>query len=749
MKQCKRIKSSYVRLISVFFVLLLCSFSLLSCEESPALREDRTIPQAHEGKGQVPEELPDPWDTVSKVVECIQNDQSNELMKYIYPLALERYGKEQIVDRNATIHRDLGITSIVYSNLLPLERSESGKQAYYTAEAKYSGEYGELKKNVTLSFIWHPAAGAWQLDWTPSVILPGLSETGEVRLEVLPAKRGRIYDRRGWPLAIEESVARVSLIPEQFDLDSIPEVNEMLNLEEGVIESRLAQSWVRKDTLVPIGVLPGLQDVDYKKFNALGLKWDEQVSRSYPWGEALAGLIGYVGQPSAEDLELEENSDLRADDLVGRSGLEKIYDRDLRGTNGYRVYISNYYEQTLMERPAVDGRDLHLTIDAMAQREVYEYLRGKQATVTGIDPQSGEILILVTTPSYDPMSFVTGISTEEYSALLEDPGHPLDNKFSSLLTPGSTQKLATALIALKNGTLSPESQMEIVGKTWQYDESWGNYYVTRYQEINGVFTLSDALSYSDNIFFARTALAMGAPAFNQGLKELGFTSAPCPDYPFPPSQISNAGDITEEQTIILADSAYGQGEMLMTPVHLCSLYGALNKDGRMEPLSLLLPQTKATPDERPSGTQIVDPSYVEYLRKALRRVAEEQYPASLDSNKVTLAGKSGTAEIGFDESGEVRINSWFVGYEEEHPNLCLAITLFDSQTEEEEFYAVKLFRDLFEVLWQKGPYKTPAAEPDKIRQSKDIPLYVPYQPEEESAEEEIPQEEAETSSCGV
>lgn len=726
----KLLQTRCIRSLTAAVLLFFCAVLLLSCDQTPALRQEQNTP-VHSGRAaEDSAELPDPWDTVSRVVACIQSDRSDELMKYIYPLALERYGKEQIVERNAAIHRDLGIQSILYNNLLPLERSESGKQAYYTAEAIYSGKYGELKKNVTLSFIWHPAAGAWQLDWSPSVILPGLGETGEVRLEVLPARRGRIYDRDGWPLALEESVARVSLIPGQFDRSRISEVNELLKLEEGVIESRLAQSWVRDDTLVPIGILPGLQEVDYKKFNELGLRWDEQLSRSYPFGAALAGLIGYVGQPTEEDLALAENRDLRAEDLIGRSGLERIYDRELRGKNGYRIYISTFYEQTLMEEPAIDGKDLRLTIDAVAQRALYEVLKDKQATVTGIDPTSGEILFLLSTPSYNPMSFVTGISNEEYNALLEDPRHPLDNKFSSLLTPGSTQKLATAMAALNNGSLTPGEEMEIVGKTWQPDDSWGNYYVTRYQEVNGLFDLADAISYSDNIFFARTALKMGAAAFNRGLKELGFASAPCAEYPFPASQISNAGLISEEQTILLADSGYGQGELLVTPVHLCSIYGALCSNGSAQPLTLLL-SGKADPQRPGVGKQIVSPAYVEGLRDALKRVAEEQYPGSLASETVSLSGKSGTAEIGFDENGEVRVNSWFVGFERDNPHLCLSVTLFDSQTYDEEFYAVKLFRKLFETLWQKGEYAPPAAQLDLVRKSADVPASVPLQAEED------------------
>lgn len=708
----------------LYLMLAACLF-LTACEQAVINNEPSSVSQGTSGDS---EKRPDPWDTVSKVVDCIQRDDTRALMPYIYPAAIDRYGEAQIVERNAKIHADLGVSSISYTNMAPLDASESGRQVFYTAHAAYKTRYGLYEKDVTLSFIWHPNAGAWQLEWTPAVILPGLNENGSVKIEHLPAKRGRIYDRSGYPLALEDTIAGVSLVPGQFHQDRISEVNELLHLEPGTIERKLAQSWVRDDTLVPITVLPSLRDVDYKIFRDLGLQWEEQVSRTYPFGEACAQLIGYVGRVSAEDLEKPENEGLTADDFIGKTGLELIYDKRLRGEHGFRIYLSGQYEQTLLEKRPVDGEDLYLTIDALAQRAIYEDVKAYEMTVSAIDPKSGEIIALVSTPSYNPLNFVLGISQSEYERLMSDPGLPLNAKFASRFTPGSTQKLLSAVIALNSGW-DPERRLDIQGKTWQANEGWGNYYVTRYRELNQAFDLEDAITASDNIFFARMICELGSKVFNLGMKELGIGAPVSPDYPFAPSQICNAGEIAPDQEVLLADSAYGQGELLMSPIELASIYGALVNEGKMPAVRLLLNDKV---NGNPPAKKITEPQNAELLCRAMERVADEQYPRQLLRESFKLAGKSGTAEVGPGEDGEMRINSWFVGYDREHPSICAALTLFDSQKYKVTL-SLKRFGDLFDNLYRRGPYEVPPAKMGEMKSERDIPVYIPctHEPDED------------------
>lgn len=679
---------------------------------------------------------PDPQDTVNRVIAALQADDTRSLLKNIYPLSLEKYGEAQIVDRNAKIHQDLGIQEIRYDKLVPTEDVSKTGQIFYSADLHLRGKYGDISGPVLLSFIWHPAAQAWQLEWTPSLILPGLKATGEVQVESLPAVRGEIFDRAGWPLAVNRSLAQVSLVPRDFDLSKIDEVNALLGLEPGTIEAKLAQAWVKEDSLVPIALVADMQKIDYKTFHSLGLSWAERTSRYYPFKQATAQLIGYVGPPSAEDLANPDLAELTDEDLIGKTGLEAIYDKSLRGKPGIRVYISGQYEKSLYEQPAQDGQDLRLTLDAIAQRDLYERVKGENLVLSGLDPASGQILVLLSSPSYDPNDFVLGISQEAYNALAQNPQQPLSPAFAGATSPGSTQKLATAIIALRSGKWTLDDKMYIEGKEWQLDDSWGNYQVTRFRELDQEFDLEEALVYSDNIFFARLASDLGPETFNAGMHELGLGRTLTQDYPFALSQISNHGDLGPEESVLLADSAYGQGEVLYTPIHLAEIYASLLNGGRLLPLSLILPDTALATSPQDQGIKLLEEDEIETLRQALRRVVTDQYAKQMTRANLELAGKSGTAELGLDDEGQQMINSWFVGYDQKQAQIVLAQTFYQAQKFDDPYRSHALYADYMSQLAGDKGYQVPPINLDKTYDPDDIPAFRLYQaPLEEEAEE--------------
>lgn len=714
-------------------VLLACCLGLAACEPQGIIKESLT-PSLSQAE-QTLSARPDPQDTVNRVIAALQADDTRSLLPDIYPLSLEKYGEEQIVERNAKIHQDLGIREIRYDKIVRTEDARESGQIFYSAEVHLYGKYGDISGPVLLSFIWHPAAQAWQLEWTPSLILPGLKSTGEVQVQALPAKRGEIFDRAGWPLALNRTVAQVALVPRTFDQANIPEVNNLLGLSPGTIESKLAQSWVQEDSLVPIGLLPDMQSIDYKRFRELGLSWSERASRYYPFKQATAQLIGYVGQPTAKDLQNPALADLTAEDLVGKAGLEAIYDELLRGKPGTRVYISGQYEKSLFEQPAQDGQNLHLTLDALAQRDLYERVAGENLVLSGLDPQSGQILVLLSVPSYDPNDFVLGISQEAYNSLTNNPAQPLSPKFATTSSPGSTQKLLTTIIALRSGQWDLTDKMYIEGKEWQLDDSWGNYHVTRYRELDQEFDLAEALVQSDNIFFARLASSLGPDIFNEGMRKLGVGQSLTPDYPFTPSQISNHGDLGAEESILLADAAYGQGELLFTPIHIAQIYASLLNGGRLLPLTLLLPEE----EQAASGEvqEILEEAEIEVLQEALRRVVTDQYPDQMTRANLELAGKSGTAELGLNALGQVMIDSWFVGYDQKQPNLLLAQTYFQAQEDEDPFRSHALYADCWSQLMGDRGYQLPAISQELIRDLARIPAFQYFAiPEEEEGSED-------------
>ncbi|MDD7401519.1 MAG: penicillin-binding transpeptidase domain-containing protein [Eubacteriales bacterium] len=723
---------TFVRIWALLVLFLSCGL-LAACGPQDIIKDG---PKPSASVSQQGDNRPDPQDTVNRVIAALQADDTRSLLKDIYPLSLEKYGEAQIVDRNAKIHQDLGIQEIRYDKLVPTEDVSKTGQIFYSADLHLRGKYGDISGPVLLSFIWHPDAQAWQLEWTPSLILPGLKATGEVQVESLPAVRGEIIDRAGWPLAVNRSLAQVSLVPRDFDLSKIAEVNALLGLEPGTIEAKLAQAWVKEDSLVPIALVADMQKIDYKTFHSLGLSWAERTSRYYPFKQATAQLIGYVGPPSAEDLANPDLAELTDEDLIGKTGLEAIYDKSLRGKPGIRVYISGQYEKSLYEQPAQDGQDLRLTLDAIAQRDLYERVKGENLVLSGLDPASGQILVLLSSPSYDPNDFVLGISQEAYNALAQNPQQPLSPAFAGATSPGSTQKLATAIIALRSGKWTLDDKMYIEGKEWQLDDSWGNYQVTRFRELDQEFDLEEALVYSDNIFFARLASDLGSETFNAGMHELGLGRTLTQDYPFALSQISNHGDLGPEESVLLADSAYGQGEVLYTPIHLAEIYASLLNGGRLLPLSLILPDTPLAANPQDQGIKLLEEDEIETLRQALRRVVTDQYAKQMTRANLELAGKSGTAELGLDDEGQQMINSWFVGYDQKQAQIVLAQTFYQAQKFDDPYRSHALYADYMSQLAGDKGYQVPSINLDKTYDPDDIPAFRLYQaPLEEEAEE--------------
>ena len=254
---------------------------------------------------------------------------------------------------------------------------------------------------------------------------------------------------------------------------------------------------------------------------------------------------------------------------------------------------------------------------------------------------TGEILALVSTPSFDDNDFIMGMSDEEWTALNEDEKNPMYNRFRQLWCPGSTFKPIVAAIGLDSGVLDPDEDFGNVGRSWQKDASWGDYFVTTLEEYEPV-TLENALIYSDNIYFAKTALKIGAETLAKSLDKLGFNQ----DIPFEitlkQSQYSN-GD-TFESEILLADSGYGQGQVLVNPVHLASLYTAFANGGNVIKPHLLYDAGK-TPEVwmQEAFSKEAAAKVLEGMKKVVNTPEGTGYGAYRED--VELAGKTGTAEI--------------------------------------------------------------------------------------------------------
>ncbi len=234
---------------------------------------------------------------------------------------------------------------------------------------------------------------------------------------------------------------------------------------------------------------------------------------------------------------------------------------------------------------------MKLTIDAALQAELYEEFKEDKSCSVAMEPYTGEVLALVSTPSYDSNDFIMGMSTEKWASLNEDENIPMLNRFRQAWCPGSTFKAVIAAIGLETGAVDPLVDFGNDGARWQKDRSWGGYHVTTLHPASPA-DLRNAMLLSDNIYFAKAALQIGAERLETSLSELGFGETVPFEIGMTRSRFSNGEHMETE--IQLADSGYGQGQILVNPLHLASMYSAFCNEGNLvQPWVVISPKPAA------------------------------------------------------------------------------------------------------------------------------------------------------------
>jgi len=515
----------------------------------------------------------------------------------------------------------------------------------------------------------------WLIDWKPSLLFPGMAEGDKVRVQTVASERGEIVDRNGIGLAVNGSAPELGIVPGQLgeSPDTAKEaIADKLGITAAEIDRKLGASWVKPDQFVPIAIVAEGAMADYE--NLPGVAFQTKLLREYPFGEAAAHLTGYVGPITAEELAKRKDQGYKASDEIGKAGLEQILEDRLRGKDGIRILIADSggkRKSILAEKEAVPGRTIQLAIDSKLQETIYAEVRGDEATVAAVQPQTGEILALLSSPSYDPNAFVRGISKERFDAWNGDPRHPFLNRFSKTYAPGSAFKIVTAAIGMDTGKLDPTEARKIQGLTWMKDASWGNYYVKRVHAESPV-DLAKALIYSDNIYFAQTAIEVGGELFAAEAAKLGIGEDLPIDYPMGRSRLANEG---VPNGVLLADSGYGQGQVTMTSLHVALAFSAVANGGDIAYPLLVLDEEEAPPLLWKEKAML--PETAAILRDALVKAVSD--PAGVGHGAyipgAAVAGKTGTAELKSSKDAEAQENGWFVGFDANDPELLLSVMI--------------------------------------------------------------------------
>ena len=429
-----------------------------------------------------------PEQVLKSYMNCICQKNYSEMYEMITNESKETIEKEDFVKRNSAIYEGIEAKNI---NIKIIDyEEESLTVKYNTAFDTVAGKV-DFKNEV--AFLEQD--DQYKMVWSNSVIYPGLTEDDKVRVSVIQAQRGQILDRNGRMLAGKGVASSVGIIPGKLEnrKKSIVRIAKLLGIKPEDIEKELTAKWVKEDSFVPIKKIAKVKELDLlaldpdetiveeqkrqeKLLKISGVMISDVEVREYPLKDEAAHLVGYVQNVTAEDLEKHAGEGYTNASVIGKTGLEGVYEKELKGENGCKIYIADSEgkeKEQLAYKIVKDGKDIKLTIDADLQAQLYKNFKSDKSCSIAMNPFTGEVLAMVSTPSYDTNAFIMGMSKKQWDRLNKDKKQPLYNRFRQVWCPGSTFKPVIAAIGLQSEAFTGTDNFGNEGHSWQKDKTWG------------------------------------------------------------------------------------------------------------------------------------------------------------------------------------------------------------------------------------------------------------------------------------
>lgn len=555
-------------------------------------------------------------------------------------------------------------------------------------------------------------------------------------LNVIPQRpaRGLIFDRNGVLLAKNIPTYSLALIPEKtHDIkQTITELQKVISINDEEVKHFYRFRYrYRPFDPIPLKMKLTENEIDrfyVNQYRFPGVIVQARTMRFYPLGETTSDVVGYVGRINRSELQSHAENEYDAADDIGKTGIEKYYEQTLHGQVGAEeaeINATGHIVRLLKRTPAEAGKNLYLTIDSKLQAKAHQVLGEENGSIVVIAPKTGEVLALVSHPSFNPNLFVNGISQKDYQTLINSPDHPLYNRaIHGQFAPGSTLKPFIALSILDSGFVSPDFKV--------YDPGWFQLPNTRHvyhdwkRTGHGWVNVSQAIEYSCDTYFYNIAAELGIHRLNSMLTQFGFGSKTGIDLPGEASGLVPTPKWKLKQiqrpwyTGDTIESGIGQGFFLVTPIQLAQAVAIIANRGQLVKPHLVL----KTIDENynshleplitnsPTDIHSNSPAWPT-LYKAMQLVVDHwRGTAHYFGRKrdYTVAAKTGTAQIyghtrDEDRSRDnlpkrLRNNHLFIAFAPvDHPQIALSIVV------EHSAQADRMARKIFDFYFAQQKYK--------------------------------------------
>ncbi len=639
---------------------------------------------------------------------------------YVYSFTSDVQSRQDFIDRFTNIYKALDVTGValVSQDIALKEGKENEYLLKYTLKME-SGILGSKSYEYTADVVGTPQG--YSVIYTPSLILPMLEEGDKVRVMNQYGVRGEIFTADGKLLAKNDFAQSIYL-----DMEKQPDIAQVKSLLSSMFDADESKIQKKYDTAVekeqpmpvlltfPRDTLTQEQTAQIEAVNGLGVDSERLTpTRYYPFADNAAHLVGYMGSPTEKQLAADET--LSANAQVGQMGIEAAYESTMRSTDGNIIYVADdkgEMKEVLYEDAKADGSDVYLTIDSTMQNSAYTLLasnckEGQSGAVIVMDYTNGDVKAMVSYPSFDPNLFNFPMKEEVWKYYnSEENLTPLFSRTTqALYMPGSTFKPFSCVPMFENGVLDEniEPQLDIQNDTWLPNvKGWHHDVITRFHHPDQPFNFEYSMKSSDNIFFAYFGIRLFQqdpsifPAYAQ---RIGIGETPQFELPLSKSSLMNEGSVFDIG--MAARSAYGMGELHITPLQLCTMYTAFMNEGDILNPTVVKKLSKTednveTVEWENSRTVfksgIMKPATIDRILPSLRRVIVDgtAYDANLQ-DVVGLVAKTGTARIGAHNEREV---NWAVAVNTNSATPLIYLVVVDTNEGEGTIPKLSILRGL-------------------------------------------------------